>query len=426
MTTSTGIRRLRLLPMLVVQCLVVLACVAITTLVATSVQERTLRQVTTERVLDVSRSLAALDQVRTAVTVDRTAAMAELQPLADLIEQAAGVDYVVITDAEGIRLTHPTASQRGLEVSTDPADVLAGETFVGTETGTLGPTLRAKVPVTADGVVVGTASVGILESEIAADFDQAIAALLPWVLASVVAGCAISAALVVALRGRVRRLEDRAREAETQRRIAGALRDATHEFRTRLHVIRGLVAEGDADAALQYVDGIAPVSTPGRDAPDVADPALRALVTGLADDAAGAGVTLELDPLTTVTPAVMTDADLVVIANLCRNAIEAASAHPAAAGRVRLLVVADAHAVHIVVDDDGPGIPDAARLRIFERGMTTKTPEGTAAAPDRGVGLDIVRREIAARAGTIEVGRSAWGGARFTVDMPAAPAEVRR
>lgn len=426
MTTSTGTRRLRLLPMLVVQCLVVLACVAITTLVATSVQERTLRQVTTERVLDVSRSLAALDQVRTAVTDDRAAAMAELQPLTDLIEQAAGVDYVVITDAEGIRLTHPTASQRGLEVSTDPADVLAGETFVGTETGTLGPTLRAKVPVTADGVVVGTASVGILESEIAADFDQAIAALLPWVLASVVAGCAISAALVVALRGRVRRLEDHAREAETQRRIAGALRDATHEFRTRLHVIRGLVAEGDADAALQYVDGIAPVSTPGRDAPDVAEPALRALVTGLADDAAGAGVTLELDPLTTVTPAVMTDADLVVIANLCRNAIEAASAHPAAAGRVRLLVVADAHAVHIVVDDDGPGIPDAARLRIFERGVTTKTPEGTTAAPDRGVGLDIVRREIAARGGTIEVGRSAWSGARFTVDMPAAPAEVRR
>lgn len=426
MTTSTGTRRLRLLPMLVVQCLVVLACVAITTLVATSVQERTLRQATTERVLDVSESLAALDQVRAAVTGDRAAAMSELQPLADLIEQAAGVDYVVITDADGIRLTHPTPSQRGLEVSTDPADVLAGETFVGTETGTLGPTLHAKVPVIVDGTVVGTASVGILESEIAADFDQATAALLPWVLGSVVAGCAISAALVVALRGRVRRLEDRAREAETQRRIAGALRDATHEFRTRLHVIRGLVAEGDADAALQYVDGIAPVSTPGRDAPDVADPALRALVTGLADDAADAGVALELDPLTTVTPAVMTDADLVVIANLCRNAIEAASAHPAAAGRVRLLVVADAHAVHIVVDDDGPGIPDAARLRIFERGMTTKTPEGTAAAPDRGVGLDIVRREIAARAGTIEVGRSAWGGARFTVDMPAAPAEVRR
>lgn len=426
MTTSTGTRRLRLLPMLVVQCLVVLACVAITTLVATSVQERTLRQATTERVLDVSESLAALDQVRAAVTGDRAAAMSELQPLADLIEQAAGVDYVVITDADGIRLTHPTPSQRGLEVSTDPADVLAGETFVGTETGTLGPTLRAKVPVIVDGAVVGTASVGILESEIAADFDQAVGALLPWVLGSVVAGCAISAALVIALRARVRRLEERAREAETQRRIAGALRDATHEFRTRLHVIRGLVAEGDADAALQYVDGIAPVSTPGRDAPDVADPALRALVAGLADDAAHASVAFELDPLTTVTPQVLADADLVVIANLCRNAIEAASALAVAAGRVRLLVVADAHALHIVVDDDGPGIPDDARLRIFERGVTTKPAEGTAASPDRGVGLDIVRREVAARAGTVEVGRSAWGGARFTVDMPAVPAGVRR
>lgn len=134
MTSNTpgASTKTRTLAILVMQCVVVLACVAVTTLVALAVQDRSIRVATTERVLDVSRSLADLDQVRTAVQGDTASAMAELQPLADILQEASGVDYVVITDAAGIRLTHPTPDQRGLRVSTDPSAVLDGETFVGT------------------------------------------------------------------------------------------------------------------------------------------------------------------------------------------------------------------------------------------------------------------------------------------------------
>jgi sensor histidine kinase regulating citrate/malate metabolism len=409
MTSNTqgASTKTRTLAILVMQCVVVLACVAVTTLVALAVQDRSIRVATTERVLDVSRSLADLDQVRTAVQDDTASAMAELQPLADILQEASGVDYVVITDAAGIRLTHPTPDQRGLPVSTDPSAVLDGETFVGTETGTIGSTLRAKVPVYDGDEIVGTASVGILESRIASDLNAAVGGLLPWVLGSVVIGCFVSALLTGVLRRSIRRLEDRARDAETQRRIAEALRDQTHEFRTRLHVIRGLVAEGESDAALDYVDRLVPLTTGTAAAAAVGDPALRTLLDALAAEFAGRGGRLEVDPLTTVEPGLLDDADLLVIGNLCRNAIEAGGQG------VRVLVVADPTGVHVDVSDDGPGIAPDLIDRIFERGVSSK------GGPDaRGVGLDLVRRAVAGRGGTITVGRSTWGGARFTVEMP--------
>lgn len=405
--------RVRVALVVVVQCVIVLLCVLITTAVAAVVQERSLRTATAERVLDVSRSLAALDQVRTGVQEGSPTAAAELQQLADLLEEAAGVDYVVITDADGIRLTHPTPDERGEPVSTDPAGVLGGEVFVGTETGTLGPTLRAKVPVFDGETVVGTASVGVLESEISDDYEQAVAGMLPWVLGSIVVGCVVSTVVTGLVGRRVRRLERHARRLEVDRRIADALRDQTHEFRTRLHVIRGLVAEGEDDAALEYIARISPVRTAAGAGAEIADPRLRAVLDAIAGDVRADTGEFEIDPLSTVPRDVLDDSDLVVIANLCRNAAEAA------ANRVRVLVTAGDGRVHIVVDDDGPGVPTAEVARIFERGVSSK---GSGA--ERGVGLDLVRREIGRRGGTVEVGRSSWGGARFTVDTPAAARET--
>lgn len=399
--------RIRVLFLAVAQCFIVLLCVLLTTAVAASAHERSIRVATVERVLDVAHSIAELDQVRRAVQQEQATAATELQPLADLLQRAAGVDYVVITDAGGIRLTHPSPEERGSQVSTDPSEVLAGAEFVGTETGTLGSTLRAKVPVYDGDRVVGTASVGILETEIARDYDRAIAGMLPWVLGAIVVGCLVSAGVNGVIGRRVRRLERHARQLETQRQIASALRDQTHEFRTRLHVIRGLVAEGEGPAALDYIASIAPVTTTTARHAGIADPRLRAVLDDIGTGLHDCGGRFEIDPLSTVPVAVLDDADLIVIANLVRNAAEAA------AGRVRVLVTADEEHLHLAVDDDGPGIPPAQIDRIFDRGVSGKGPE-------RGVGLDLVRREISRRGGTVTVGRSEWGGARFTVDAPAA------
>ena len=120
------------------------------------------------------------------------------------------------------------------------------------------------------------------------------------------------------------------------------------------------------------------------------------------------GVRIELDETSSVERGVLADGDLVVVTNLCRNAAEAG------ARTVHLTLVADAARVRGEVSDDGPGIPSELLPRIFDRGVSTKADDtGTG----RGVGLDVVRRMVTRRDGTLEVGRSTLGGARFTFDM---------
>jgi two-component system CitB family sensor kinase len=69
---------------------------------------------------------------------------------------------VVITDETGLRLAHPDAERLGERVSTDPSEALAGKEVTTRNTGTLGPSAGAKVPVFAPGseAVIGEVSVG--------------------------------------------------------------------------------------------------------------------------------------------------------------------------------------------------------------------------------------------------------------------------
>lgn len=193
-------RSIRLV-MLVVPSLITLAALSATAAVALGLQESSIRAATTQRVQDVATSLAGLREVRTTLAgvtaagtptrladaADLADATTTLQPIAELVTQAAGVYYVVVTDDEGVRITHPLAVERGVQVSTTNASVLAGTPFVGTETGPSGPTLRAKVPVrTDDGRIVGMVAVGVLESDIEQERGEALAGLLPWAVGALI------------------------------------------------------------------------------------------------------------------------------------------------------------------------------------------------------------------------------------------------
>lgn len=398
---------------LLLPCLVVLLCVGITTAIAVSVQERSVRDATAERVRDVATSLADLDQVRGALAggdPDLAAATRMLQPLADVVERAAGVDYVVITDARGLRVTHPSPSERGKPVSTDASDILAGGEFLGTETGTLGPTLRAKVPVRDEGGgVIGTLSVGILETRIAEDFDEALGRLLPWALGALIAGALASSAIAAALLRRFRRLDEAARDLEGVRRTAAALQEQSHEFHTRLHVIHGLVSHGDVDDALAYISEIAPVLTEAEPDELRDQPLLRATLEALRAELGAVGT--RLDTEIDVASELGGDVTL-VLANLCRNAGEAG------ASRVRCALVERRGRLHGSVEDDGPGIAPGDADRVFSRGFSSK-PDSSGTG--RGIGLDLVRRTVAARGGSVELSRSRLGGACFRFEMEVAP-----
>ncbi|WP_061708758.1 two-component system sensor histidine kinase PhoQ [Pseudenterobacter timonensis] len=68
------------------------------------------------------------------------------------------------------------------------------------------------------------------------------------------------------------------------------------------------------------------------------------------------------------------------------------------------------HELHIIVEDDGPGIPLNKRDLIFDRGQRADTLR-----PGQGVGLSVAREIVEQYEGRIETGESSYGGARMTV-----------
>ena len=119
---------------------------------------------------------------------------------------------------------------------------------------------------------------------------------------------------------------------------------------------------------------------------------------------------------TTAVSAGRVDGDAAGLRRMLRNLGDNAARH--AAGRLGLSVAEGGGGmVRLVVDDDGPGIPEADRERVFERFVRL---DGARARADggSGLGLAIVAELVAAHGGTVGVASSPLGGARVEVTLP--------
>ena len=115
-------------------------------------------QAARDEVLGVARSLAAAPDVGQAlVAPDPTA---RLQPLSEEVRRDTGTDFVVVMTPDGIRYSHPNPAEIGRHFQGTIAPAAAGGTVVETFTGTLGPSVRAVVPVLDADRVVGLVAVG--------------------------------------------------------------------------------------------------------------------------------------------------------------------------------------------------------------------------------------------------------------------------
>jgi len=98
------------------------------------------------------------------------------------------------------------------------------------------------------------------------------------------------------------------------------------------------------------------------------------------------------------------------LGNLIKNAREALEP----GGQLRLTASAGGERRGVlVVEDDGPGIPASFRANLFKPFHTTKA-RGT------GIGLALTRKIVLEHGGRISVDRGELGGARFTIELPAA------
>ena len=122
-------------------------------------------------------------------------------------------------------------------------------------------------------------------------------------------------------------------------------------------------------------------------------------------------------------PLVLADADQLhqVLLNLIINAQHVLQDRP---GRRRIQVSSrfdpSAGTVRVAVADNGPGIPEHLRTRVFEPYFTTK-PSGLGT----GVGLAVSHSIAEAHGGTLVLDCPEMGGAVFTITLPVSSAEAR-
>jgi signal transduction histidine kinase len=115
-------------------------------------------------------------------------------------------------------------------------------------------------------------------------------------------------------------------------------------------------------------------------------------------------------------PTVLADADQLhqVLLNLIVNAQQVLQDRP---GKRRIQVASrfdpDALVIRIAVADNGPGIPEHLRARVFEPYFTTK-PSGLGT----GVGLAVSHGIVTAHGGTLTLDCPEMGGAVFTITLP--------
>jgi two-component system, LuxR family, sensor kinase FixL len=224
-------------------------------------------------------------------------------------------------------------------------------------------------------------------------------------------------------------MEDRLREQAALARLGEMAAVIAHEVKNPLAAVRGAIQvignrlpAGSREVGV-VTDIIARIDTLNQLVKDLllfARPpqprllpldvslVLEATAALLKQDAAHAGMRVTI---TGQASPVMADAELlkIVFINLFVNSSQAMKGD----GKVEVTVAAGDGACVIAVADTGPGIPAAARERLFTPFFTTKS-RGT------GLGLSTVKRLIEAHHGSIELESPETGGTRATIRLPLA------
>lgn len=224
-----------------------------------------------------------------------------------------------------------------------------------------------------------------------------------------------------------------ARLEESAKRQDRFVADAAHELRTPLATLRARVetalarGNGEADAQLlpdvleeaarmsSLVDQLLLLARSdagtlnGGDRPVDLDDVLRDVISSTRTG----GVTVSVKDVQPVQ--VLGESSL--LEQVFRNLLENAVRHARSA--VNVTLTSDAGSALLMVDDDGPGIPQADRADVFRRFVRLDDSRERARG-GVGLGLAIVAEIVRIHSGTVEVTESPAHGARLCVRLPLA------
>lgn len=203
----------------------------------------------------------------------------------------------------------------------------------------------------------------------------------------------------------------------------------SHEFKTPLAGIRGGIEllqdhaatmseddrarflsnmQGDADRLSRLVSRLLELAKAdmGKTSSD-ARTALAPVLARLADAHGGGGFAVEADLPKGLPALAMEDGALeTVLATLIENAQQSG------ATQLSITAQADGAAVRIALSDNGPGVPEADRIQIFDPFFTSKREAG-----GTGLGLPIARALVEGCGGELELVDS-HVGAQFVLTLP--------
>lgn len=119
-----------------------------------------------EQAMAVADSIALNPEIAEAFADENPAAI--IQPLVSPVQQATNAEFIVVGNTDEIRYSHPNPEQIGRKmVGEDNSRALEyGEAYISKATGSLGNSMRAKVPVYRGNEIIGVVSVGFLTDDI--------------------------------------------------------------------------------------------------------------------------------------------------------------------------------------------------------------------------------------------------------------------
>lgn len=260
-----------------------------------------------------------------------------------------------------------------------------------------------------------------------ADLDRALH--LGWLLSTCAA--VLTALVAAGWAAAERRQRDLAARAARGALLAQLAATVAHEVRTPLTVIRGTVelmaerghgtiSDRDAEALKDILGEVARLRRLTEDFLDLSsDKPLAGTdldIASFLDDTARAGraatgLTIDVD----APPDLHVQGDGHRLRQVFLNLV--ANAARAGAHRIRIRAAGEGRRVRLEVADDGPGVPDTVRPRLFEPFATTRED-------GNGLGLAVSRRIVERHGGSLAL-LPAGPGATFRIELPRAEKQRR-
>ncbi|MEK5427793.1 sensor histidine kinase [Cytobacillus sp. FSL W7-1323] len=121
---------------------------------------------TGQKALSLAHTVANIPEIQDAFELSNPAST--IQKIITPIQEASGAEFIVVGNRDGIRYSHPNPDFIGKKMvgGDNKRAILNGESYQSKKEGTLGLSIRGKVPIKKDGEIIGVVSVGFLNGNI--------------------------------------------------------------------------------------------------------------------------------------------------------------------------------------------------------------------------------------------------------------------